>query len=131
MTADSAYAVVAKRIRAVDPRAFYCQCCPHRPQPEYPDLHYPFANCKCCPRTIPESEYDPVSRTPRKCGACRRREWDTGIVSAFLGAAAAGWLAAILVQGWPAVILGGAMAAFWGALIAYAWWSRRRYPTAS
>ncbi len=130
VTTSVAYVAIGGKTRAVDPRALYCQCCPHRPQPAYPDLHYPFVNCNCCPRMLPQHAYDPISRTVRRCEACRRREWELGSVGAFLGAVATAWLGAILVEGWVALLIGGMMAAVGAGLTAYLWWSRRHNSTA-
>lgn len=69
---------------AEDARLHYCRCCPHRPVPAYPDLHYPFANCPCCPRHIRREEFD-VSGRPLRCQMCRRRDVGQAVAGAFVG----------------------------------------------
>src|SRR5262245_37114216 len=67
-----------------DARMHYCRCCPHRPAPAYPDLHYPFAECPCCPRHIPREEFDGRGR-PLRCQVCRQHDVEQAVAGAFLG----------------------------------------------
>src|SRR6266508_3034756 len=71
--------------RSLDERMLYCQCCPHRPIPAYPDVHYPFAVCDCCPRLIPKAAWRPISRRPSICSSCKRRVFEERMTGGFVG----------------------------------------------
>ncbi len=81
-----------QELLGVDLRMFYCQCCPHRPSVVYPELHYPRANCNCCPRPIPVDQANPVGTCPK----CKRRDWDNAIAGGSIGLCVGMWLMLLL-----------------------------------
>ncbi len=97
--------------RSLDERMLYCQCCPHRPIPAYPDVHYPFAVCDCCPRLIPKAAWRPISRRPSICSSCKRRVFEERMTGGFVGLIAGVWGSAIAVGGISVAVIGAGAAA--------------------